>query len=239
MPCASKQGKDHPNHRALRYLDLAQYLPTKTNFHVKLASLEALLEPDSASSTFNLCASILPQLTRLSIIVNLPLAFFTAIESGQDTSRLHICKSERDIWFSLHRYLAGLPRLRHLTVWLDHTDKVFWSHVNERIVLSTLSTLQGVYEVRVVLPKAHPQKEDLERHYLASSKTPFPIDRALRLRFRVCKDEPGATKVVFAQDFPYCIGHPDFEDMPLAEKEKFERELWEAGENVEAWLKPF
>lgn len=215
------------------------------DFHVTdLSTLNALFQAAAASSlSFGFRGSILPRITKLSVTLSLPLAFFRALETTLfDDNGSPLSSFEKDIslWFAMPSGLASFAQLRRFHIWLDHPDKEFWSAVNEHEILSHFEALQtGTPSLNMVatLPKLHPQKQDPQRHYLGDNIAPFEIRRVLRQRYRVVNyGTAGASMVIYVQDFPHGLGHPDFDDMSLAELEQHEAKLWRLGVDVVQYL---
>ncbi|KAK8070729.1 hypothetical protein PG997_010932 [Apiospora hydei] len=125
----------------------------------------------------------------------LPLQFFEAL-AIPDAAPLD---ENVRVWLALPRNLeAHLPSLQLLRVWLDHTDKVYWSAVDERAVLrpfEPLVTNNPHLTLSLELPKLHHLDEDPLCHFLedkegagrgcklGSSPRPIQVRRRLRQRY--------------------------------------------------------
>lgn len=216
------------------------------HFHVTdLFTLNALLDTPGAScgpELFGFRSSISPRITKLSITLSLPLAVFHALDvshvddNGSATSNF---EDETSTWSAVPSGLPKLTQLRHLHLWLDHSDRQFWSFVNERAILSQFEALLAknhTLSMTLTLPKLHPQKEDPRRHYMKDRSAPLEVHRVLRQRYRVAHTYAGASRVTYAQDFPHCEGHPFYDFMSLAEKEDHEAMLWRRGLDVVQFL---
>jgi len=107
--------------------------------------------------------------------------------------------------------------------------------------MEDLKTSNPTLELVCALPKVHPQIEDRQRHYLPADEkeeslpsSRLEIHRFLRQRYRVVGNaETGDQYIAYAQDFPHFVGHPIFDDMTLAEKERVEGAIWRAGVDVD------
>ena len=230
---------------------------TSTDFHVgDLPTLNALLgHGEAAHAAFRFEGSICPRITRLSITLSLPLAFFQAIEAAalasEDQGDVSPSNPEEDDVSTWSRIASSLlvrfPKIRKLRVWLDHNGKDYWSVVNERAILASVETLKTSnpgLEVLCLLPKVHPGIEDPQRHYLSgreeeeTSSTGLDIHRVLRQRYRVVTTGAGTKYVTYVKDFPHTLGNPVFDNMSLAEKEKFEGRFWRRGVDVDRMSTP-
>jgi len=139
---------------------------------------------------------------------------------------------------------ARLQQLQRLHIWIDHDDSRIWSLVDERAVLSSITTpltpgsAARLKYLRFDLPKLHPRYEDAARHFTEGSREPPPyvtIERRLRQRHFYVETAPGTGTVVDTQDFPVLFELVDYTaegpgaPMSLEEVEEWEREIWEAG----------
>ncbi|KAK8023891.1 hypothetical protein PG993_011957 [Apiospora rasikravindrae] len=127
------------------YFEVGDWMREQVRFQITdLATAKSLFKfPPSSSASIadtdvGFRHSVLPFLAKLGITMNLPLLFFQAL-STPDTAPLD---DNARIWLALPRYLeANLPSLRVLRIWLDHSDKAYWSAVNERAVLRPFEPL--------------------------------------------------------------------------------------------------
>jgi hypothetical protein len=169
-----------------------------------LDTLDALLETSgvspsgpSPSAPFSLKNSLLPHITKLDITLRLPLPIFQALDglnAAKDGSFTSVFKDDLKIWSGISPRIAQLKELQILRIWLDHSNKAYWSVVNERAVLSQLAPLASIphLDLSFDLPKLHPQLEDSERHFVGEENTtnssfeslsPLKIRRRLRQRY--------------------------------------------------------
>jgi hypothetical protein len=204
-----------------------------------------------APAPYSFEGSICPRISKLSITLSLPLAFFQAIEAAYRASPDREIGSSAGIeddsvgtWLHLHsRLLIQLPKLRKLRVWLDHNVDRYWSVVDERAILGPMEVLRTsnpALELVCVLPNPHPRIEDRQRHYLPvdvdeeeESSSHLVVHRVLRQRYRVVEDrDTGDKTITLVSDFPVLFKHRLFEKWPLADVENYERALWRTGLDV-------
>jgi len=82
---------------------------------------------------------LFPHIKKLDITLRLPLLFFEAVDGsgpGEEGSVTPVFEDELNLWISLPQRFLKFKGLQSLRIWLDHTDKVYWSVVNERAILS-------------------------------------------------------------------------------------------------------
>ncbi|KAK4113247.1 hypothetical protein N656DRAFT_778773 [Canariomyces notabilis] len=245
------------------YMELVEEATTGTDFHVTdLRTLKAMLDHRApAPAPYSFEGSICPCISKLSITLSLPLAFFQAIEAvvyraspdWEIASTSDIEDNSVGTWLHLHsRLLIQLPKLRKLRVWLDHNNDSYWSVVDERAILAPMEALRTSnpsLELVCVLPKLHPRIEDRQRHYLSvdvdeeeESPSRLVVHRFMRQRYRVVEDrDTGDKTVTIVPDFPVLYKHPLFDGRPLLDVEDYERALWRSGLDVRQhfmWLRP-
>ncbi|KAH8895397.1 hypothetical protein GQ53DRAFT_744054 [Thozetella sp. PMI_491] len=222
--------------------------------------------PEAVPPAHDILRIIAPSLRTLDIALWLPLAFFKALEDEVDpdgSGRLDNAQaldealtkteaSDKDVTHLLTRWMHVWPslgpqleQLHNVNIWLDHNQPLSWSLVNERAVISHLATsiLSGappiLKGITIEVPKLHPRYERPERHFMANSLPPpalVTIKRRLRQRCFAKETSPGQFSMEHKNDFPYLIEVPEFQDQPLEEIERMERELWESGEDPEEFI---
>jgi hypothetical protein len=217
-------------------------------FHVTdLDTLNALFKTEgisasepSSSALYGFKSMFLPRITKLAITLRLPLPIFEALGSVQANEDGPI------IWSEAFLRITQLEALRSLRIWLDHSNKAYWSVVNERAILSPLEPLASIpyLDLSFDLPKLHPQLEDSDRHFIEEdttnssliSSSPFKIRRRLRQRYHAEKNDMGKYWATYAPDFPFCLSYPNFEFTSLEEMESWERRAWQAGVDIQRVL---
>ncbi|KAI4917386.1 hypothetical protein J4E90_003893 [Alternaria incomplexa] len=114
--------------------------------------------------------------SRLSITLKLPLAFFQSVEglSGNypTSSEIGPATQPARLWQDLGSILSRFEALKKLDLWLDHNEPQFWVVVNERSTLDPLLIQLSSHpnlDVTVMLPMLHPKFEQSERHYTEDS----------------------------------------------------------------------
>ncbi|KAI4609890.1 uncharacterized protein J4E87_010937 [Alternaria ethzedia] len=126
--------------------------------------------------------------SRLSITLKLPLAFFQSVEglSGNypTSSDIGPATQPARLWQDLGSILSRFEALKKLDLWLDHNEPQFWVVVNERSTLDPLLTQLSTrpnLDVTVTLPMLHPKFEQNERHYTEDSVSEnIRVNRVLR-----------------------------------------------------------
>lgn len=225
-----------------------------------LAAASRLLNPNIASlgtlgsPELSFIHSLLPNITKLDIILSLPLAFFqhfqphpsTQDEDGEEVQHLKVLA---ETWLALPQSLANrLPSLRRLRIWLDHTDRSYWSVVDERAVLRHFEQLARSphLDLSCDLPKLHPLQEDPARHFVnndvvgesgsSSSLPPIQVRRRLRQRWRAKRTDVGYGWPYWVRDFPLAFGTAWFIDVSLEELEQLEKTMELDGIRMEELL---
>ncbi|KAI0004054.1 hypothetical protein F4779DRAFT_600412 [Xylariaceae sp. FL0662B] len=232
------------------HAEVTEFMAGVVVFNVTdLDTLGCLLERASASSirpcsTSDFLTPIPQRIRKLDITLRLPLHLLKALEyvginprSKSPLARLSRVRAWLQVWPAMAR-LKGLGSLR---IWLDHDDRSSWSIVNERDIVSHLTPLTTIPDLNVVvsLPKLHPRLEKADRHFAEDTPaSAFKITRRLRQRYHPGEDSEGHTCVIYSPDFPTLGGYPGFEDAPLEELEKIERDLIKRGIDIDdfyAW----
>lgn len=226
-----------------------------TTFEVTdLPTLDAILHGSIAYPLIlpPFAGSFASRLTRLSITLRLPLAFFKAFD---DTDRRDfgeclstpISEYDLEVWTSLPLRFAKLKTLHSICISLDHTHDRYWSSVNERKFLSHFESLASNPDLDLCfdLPKLHPLAEDSNRHYM-SDRIPFDkgstslsswrVHRVLRQKYLAELTPNGHYQVIPIKDFPLSFGHSIVGTWPLQKIETWERSMWLEGKPLQQLL---
>lgn len=200
---------------------------------------------ENPTHTLSASPSILPillqRVTQLNITLRLPLAFFKSLECLEKVASPEVACPDPELeslvqdWLRLSSSLRCLTNLCTLRFWLDHNKPDFWAVVNERALLSPLSSLfqaQGL-NVSFSLPKLHPKLEQEDRHFVQGTPLCFVLHRRVRQRYHGIKSVQGTGEIVRKADVPFLLGIVDFVDMTMAEIEEEERAVWESGLDAE------
>jgi hypothetical protein len=185
------------------------------------------------SNPLSIFSSLLLRVTRLSLVLRLPLEFYHSLDSSEDIES--DMQSDITTWERLDSTLRALTKLKRLQIWLEHSETSSWSVINERAVLAPLIRLCNTQDLKIVisLPKLHPKFEQEARHFTSESPAPFHLHRRLRQRHHVCMNSRGYPEVIYKADFPFLLDIIDFHDRPLLELEEEERGYWKNGDDVE------
>lgn len=148
--------------------------------------------------------------SRLSITLKLPLAFFQSVEglSGNypTSSEIGPATQPARLWQHLGSILGRFEALKKLGLWLDHNEPQFWVMVNERSTLNPLLTQLSTrpnLDVTVTLPMLHPKFEQNERHYTEDSISGNTwVNRVLRSKKHAVIGAQGCIEIVACNDFP-------------------------------------
>lgn len=184
------------------------------------------------SPQFSTFTSLPLQVTRLSLVVKLPLQFYQILECADNTdSEL---QSDIMAWLQIDSSVRALNKLRRLQVWLDHGDTCPWAVVHERAVLSPLIRLceTSSLELSFSLPKLHPRFEDEARHF-TGTLVPFHLHRRLRQRYHGRTSSRGSLEVIHKPDFPFLLDIDGYDDMSMVDVEEEEKAWWKEGGDVE------
>jgi len=129
-----------------------------------LASLESILlgnplltSSPSVVSPYTKLTSSLKDIKRLDITAQLNLNFYRTLVNPElsSTDTMDRAEALRRSWILLPLVINQLPKLRSLTIWLDHTGSCSWALAKERAVLSTLNGWTGNagLDVTISLPE--------------------------------------------------------------------------------------
>ena len=148
--------------------------------------------------------------SRLSITLKLPLAFFHSAErlpgNGPTSSDIGPATQPARLWQHLGSILGRFEALKKLGLWLDHNEPQFWVMVNERSTLNPLLTQLSTrpnLDVTVTLPMLHPKFEQNERHYTEDSISGNTwVNRVLRSKKHAVIGAQGCIEIVACNDFP-------------------------------------
>lgn len=234
----------------------------EADFHAQdIGTLNLIIDVlPQCSTTFSrssICceAFIRNRIERLFITLSRPLAFFRVLEtcslSGKSSSHLELEQDARAWVDATNRLPTGLPRLRKLLLWFDHTGREYWSVVNERALLSPILSATAAFgslDVVIVLPKAHPSIASNQKHFLENNLTvevprrpslTVAVHRVLRRRLRAAEGSHAPRgNSRWCDDFPHLLNHPYFRDtMSLAEIEEYETKGWLIGVDINASLR--
>ena len=179
--------------------------------------------------------------SRLSITLKLPLAFFQSVEglSGNypTSSEIGPATQPARLWQDLGSILSRFEALKKLDLWLDHNEPQFWVVVNERSTLDPLLIQLSSHpnlDVTVMLPMLHPKFEQSERHYTEDSISGnIRVSRVLRSKKHAVIGAQGCIEIVACNDFPLFSETYQARGMGLSALVGREREQWKQGRDVE------
>jgi hypothetical protein len=210
--------------------------------------LSAQLAAGSPSLVNNVPPVLRNGITRLSITLRLPFAFFETTNAPEKALQV---ATPAWFWQQIGHMLSRLDSLTKLRLWLDHSNTSSWSLVNERNFLSPLLAHLSTrsLDVAMILPKLHPLHESADLHFMNQDEVkPIRLHRTLRQGWHTL---PGTIEVVKQYDFPITadlldlldgscvIPGQDAEDLPLsmveeiADLEEWERDLYTEGHDAE------
>ena len=164
---------------------------------------------------------ILPNLKKMSIRPKLPLSTYEMLENAGelDSFDSHQVDVSVSTWANIWSFIGYLGKLKRLRIWPDHTDTDSWSVVNERAVLSPLTTLRNNpnLDLLIDLPKLHPKWETTNRHFV-DSHSPLTIHRRYRQRYHGIEQSDSTVRGKHVPDFPITYEIADFVGDALAKK---------------------
>lgn len=243
-------------------------------YHVTdLGTLDCMANIQSTDGSQCLPYAVLPTEPRfiknLDITLRLPLTFFQALadytkksSSSQSTQKhdtsiaasltVNVSESDlRSVWMRVWPALAIRSReLQRLHIWIDHDVSKSWSLVEERLVLSYITTwispdsVGSLKSVIFNIPKLHPRHEDPQHHFTTNSPQPPGFVKLIR-RLRQCyfyeETAPEVGKVDYEPDFPVLFELCDYTADPgppmlLEEVEEMERDMWKRGQDPNDFL---
>jgi hypothetical protein len=251
------EGCEFAYHAHLILTDLNRYREVvdvlSRNF-INVADLETLnhlseqLAAGSPSHVNNIPPVLRNGITRLSITLRLPFAFFETISEPEEALQV---ATPPWFWQQIGHMLSRLSSLMKLRLWFDHSHTSSWSLVNERNLLSPLLAHLSTtpLDVAMILPKLHPLHENEDSHFMNEHDAkPIRLHRTLRQGWHSLE---GTIDVVKRYDFPITadllhlldgsciIPGQDPEDLPLsmveeiADLEEWERGLYKEGYDAE------
>jgi hypothetical protein len=219
-----------------RQLDILDHLSQGTLIVTDIVTLDALLERTDAFFSEIVC-----NLRSLEIALNLPLDDLVAIKmrSPRYSVRSEITGKydfkdfafdHAEMWLRIGPALNRLKQLRKLRVWLDHDGNDFWYRINDSAILSPLLNLtdRPDIELSIHLPK-HADDE--------IAIPPFQVERLRRIGHypQFCWGKKVSAHRDQFPMFDYFQMHMDQDPDPV-ENEKWERELWKRGNDMERAL---
>ncbi|KAH5155514.1 hypothetical protein HBI38_095170 [Parastagonospora nodorum] len=217
-------------------LDVFDHLSQGALIVTDIVTMDALLERTDAFFSEIVC-----NLKSLEIALNLPLDVLVAIEmkSSGHSARSEITRKDdfknfafdhAELWLRIVPALDRLKQLRKLRVWLDHDSNNFWYRINESAILSPLLNLTDRPDIELSIHLPKHADDDI-------AILPFQVER--RRRTGHYPQFFGRTKVSVHRDqfpmFDYFQMHMDQDPDPV-ENEKWERELWKRGDDMERAL---
>jgi hypothetical protein len=213
-----------------------------------LDHLSAQLAAGSPSLINNVPPVLRNGITRLSITLRLPFAFFETTNAPEKALQVATLAW---FWQQIGHMLSRLDSLTKLRLWFDHSNTSSWSLVNERNLLSPLLAHLSTtpLDVAMILPKLHPLHENEGSHFMNEHDAkPIRLHRTMRQGWHTLE---GTIDVVKNYDFPITadllylvdrscvIPGQDTEDLPLsmveeiADLEEWERGLYKEGHDAE------
>ncbi|KAK8023895.1 hypothetical protein PG993_011961 [Apiospora rasikravindrae] len=229
-------------------------------FHITdLDTVDSLFQHLSASpassGSFGFQNLVAPHIQKLEVTLSLPLAFFEYFDdrpSAPGRELVPLFQGQARTWTEMPQgILEHLPSLRNLSIWLDHSQRPYWSVVHERAVLCAFEQLatSGRIDLLFDLPMIGSRIGGPTRlllgeentsgyHFNNPSSTPITIRRRLRQRQRVVgrRADTGAPTVRYCHDFPLGLGFDFFDGLSVAKIASCEWEMERRSENVQQFL---
>ncbi|KAK8070730.1 hypothetical protein PG997_010933 [Apiospora hydei] len=243
------------------YFEILDVMREQVCFHITdLDTIGTLFQYLSASpatsGSLGFEGLVAPHIQKLEVALSLPLAFFEYFDdqpSAPGRELAPLFQEQARIWTEMPQGIDKLlPSLRKLSIWLDHTQRPYWSVLHERAVLRPFEQLGNLsrLDLSFDLPMLRSgvggathlflEEEDTGGcHFNNPSPTPIYIRRRLRQRQRVVNAGAGigrAPTIRWCPDFPLGLKFSVNDGLSVAEMALRERAMERQGINVEQEL---